>query len=48
MSGTKVPTIADTGLGPIEYIQRGNTESKSTEVILTIHGAMGGYDQSDI
>ena len=41
------PRIAETALGPIQYFQR-DTGDDPDRVILTIHGAMGGYDQSDI
>ncbi len=47
MSGMSGVKVAETVLGPIEYFQR-DTGIDSNKVILTIHGAMGGYDQSDI
>ena len=47
MSGMRGLNVAWTALGPIEYLQR-DTGNDSDKVILTIHGAMGGYDQSDI
>ncbi len=41
------PAIAETALGPIEYYQ--NDDSYEVQgTILTIHGAMGGYEQSNI
>lgn len=40
--------IADTTLGPIEYLERNGGSNNNDDVIITIHGAMGGYDQSDI
>lgn len=38
---------ARTGLGPITYLKR-ESQGPSKGVILTLHGAMGGVDQSDI
>jgi len=37
------PRIAQTARGPIEYVDSG-----SGPVVIAIHGAMGGYDQSDL
>ncbi|MCG8552384.1 MAG: alpha/beta hydrolase [Desulfobacterales bacterium] len=47
MSGINGLEVAETALGPIEYFQR-DTGRDSDKIILSIHGAMGGYDQSDI
>lgn len=47
MSGMNGVNLAQTAQGPIEYLQR-DTGNAPDKVILTIHGAMGGYDQSDI
>lgn len=41
-------TVANTALGPIEYLERSENNGDRQETILTIHGAMGGYEQSDI
>ncbi len=40
--------IAHTHLGPIEYMERGGNGDGCNAAIMAIHGAMGGYDQSDI
>ncbi|WP_022667796.1 alpha/beta fold hydrolase [Desulfospira joergensenii] len=48
MSGRNTIRVAKTTLGPIEYLEREDPGDSSKGVILTIHGAMGGYDQSDI
>ena len=42
------PAIALTSSGPVEYLLRDHAAGNDTPVILAIHGAMGGYDQSDI
>lgn len=47
MSGMNGSKVAETVLGPIEYFQR-DAGNNPDEVIVTIHGAMGGHDQSDI
>lgn len=48
MSEDKKPVIAHTSLGPIEYLEREDKCGDSLGTILAVHGAMGGYDQSDI
>ena len=53
MKGDEQPAIAETVLGPIEYLaQKHETKPKmpphERETIVAIHGAMGGYEQSDI
>jgi pimeloyl-ACP methyl ester carboxylesterase len=40
--------VTQTSFGPIEYLAREDTISESSKTILCIHGAMGGYEQSDI
>ncbi len=40
--------IAQTDRGPIEYLHRVREGAPSACTIVTIHGAMGGYEQSDI
>jgi pimeloyl-ACP methyl ester carboxylesterase len=40
--------VAATSLGPIEYYERDRRVSSQDAVVVTIHGALGGYDQSDI
>lgn len=47
MSGMNGLNLAETALGPIEYFQR-DRGGDPNKVIVTLHGAMGGYDQSDI
>jgi pimeloyl-ACP methyl ester carboxylesterase len=42
-AGEKVIRTGTTSRGPVEYLERG-----AGEPILCLHGAMGGYDQSDI
>ncbi len=48
MSVANSSIVAKTILGPIEYSERDDSAGNAKAVILTIHGAMGGYDQSDI
>lgn len=48
MNNTTKPAIALTPLGPIEYILRKDNSNSTSPAILAIHGAMGGYEQSDI
>jgi len=40
--------VANTACGPIEYLDRKDKDGDTRGIILTIHGAMGGYEQSDI
>lgn len=40
--------VAQTALGPIEYFERTGSHEKIKGTILTVHGAMGGYEQSDL
>lgn len=47
MPGMNGLNVAETALGPIEYFQRDRGDDPD-KVIVTLHGAMGGYDQSDI
>lgn len=48
MSDNRQPGLAHTSLGPVEYLLREDNHVDSMGTILAIHGAMGGYDQSDI
>lgn len=48
MSDRNELAVADTILGPIEYFEKDNSIGDSNGVVITIHGAMGGYDQSDV
>lgn len=48
MSEDKQPALAHTSLGPIEYLEREDNHRDPLGTILAIHGAMGGYEQSDI
>lgn len=41
-------TVASTARGHIEYLERKENHAAIHGTILTIHGAMGGYEQSDI
>ncbi len=40
--------VVNTALGPVEYLERRGNHGAISGTILTIHGAMGGYEQSDI
>lgn len=48
MDETIKPLVAQTLLGPIQYLVRNDVQIDPPETILAIHGAMGGYEQSDI
>lgn len=42
------PKVADTSCGAIEYIDLQENATSPREVIIVLHGGMGGYDQADI
>ncbi|WP_035275160.1 alpha/beta fold hydrolase [Desulfogranum japonicum] len=48
MDNTSHAVVANTARGPIQYCERKENHSDIQGAILTIHGAMGGYEQSDI